>query len=120
MKYTFALISILLGSSGQYLLKVGVNKFSRESFRENSITTIIKEIFQNFYLWGGISAYALSMLFWLYVLSQMELSKAYPLASIGYIITMLLGFFLLNESFNLIKIIGALFIVFGVIFINNG
>lgn len=120
MKYIFALISIVLGSSGQYLLKVGVNKLSLESFRQNTFLYLIKELLRNFYLWGGIGAYALSMLFWLYVLSQMELSKAYPLASLGYIITMVLGFFLLNEPVNLIKVIGATFIVFGVIFINNG
>lgn len=52
----------------------------------------------------GLTCYGLSMFFWLYVLSQMELSKAYPLVSLGYVITLFLGYWLLGESINNYKI----------------
>lgn len=120
MKYIAAILSILLGSTGQYFLKVGVTKFSNRFVQTSNIKFLAIEFFKNINLWIGLFSYGLSMVFWLYVLSQFELSKAYPLASLGYVVTMLLGTFLLGEPFNIFKITGLILIVTGVIFINQG
>ena len=48
-----------------------------------------------------------------------ELSRAYPLVSLGYVFTLLLGHFLLNESVTCNKIIGVFFIMVGVYFISR-
>lgn len=114
MIYIIALISILLGSIAQYLLKTGMTSISLDN---NKFIPIIKEAVTNFSLIGGIACYGLSMVFWLYVLSKLELSKAYPLVSLGYVFTLLLGYFLLHESINNYKVFGIVLIILGVIFI---
>ena len=114
MIYIIALISILLGSIAQYLLKIGMTSISLDN---NKVISIIKEAVTNFSLIGGIACYGLSMVFWLYVLSKLELSKAYPLVSLGYVFTLLLGYFLLHESINNYKVFGIVLIILGVIFI---
>lgn len=113
MIYIIALISILLGSIAQYLLKIGMTSVNLDK------KLIIKSLVTNIPLLGGISCYGLSMIFWLYVLSKLELSKAYPLVSLGYVFTLLLGYFLLHESVNNYKILGISLIILGVIFITK-
>ena len=117
MKYILAFVSILLGSFAQYLLKKGVTDVTRVS---NGFIQLLKNSVSNISLIIGLSFYALSMVFWLYVLSKMQLSKAYPMVSLGYVFTMFLGYFLLNESLSAFKLIGIMLIICGVIFISRG
>lgn len=73
MIYVLALISIILGAIAQYLLKVGMNAIPLDSGK--GIAFILKEAVTNIPLLGGLTCYGLSMIFWLYVLSQMELKQ---------------------------------------------
>lgn len=114
MIYIIALISILLGSIAQYFLKIGISSISMDN---KKIIMILIEVITNLPFIGGILCYGLSMIFWLHVLSKLELSKAYPLVSLGYIFTLLLGYFLLHENINNYKILGVIFIIIGVILI---
>lgn len=116
MIYLLAFISILLGAVAQYFLKMGMTNWSLKG----SVVEMLRLLFYNYYLWSGILCYGVSMLFWLYVLSRMELSKAYPMVSLGYVITLLIGYFLLNEPLNVPKVVGILLIVAGVCFIARG
>jgi multidrug transporter EmrE-like cation transporter len=58
------------------------------------------------------------MIVWIFVLRELELSVAYPMVSLGYIITMALAFLFLNEPLRLTKLLGTALIVVGVIVIN--
>ena len=116
MKYFLDLISIILGAGAQYLLKVGMNS---GIVYTNDIGNTIRKILTNPYIQCGAILYALSMFCWLYVLSVMELSKAYPMVSLGYVFTLFLGFSFLNESLSMSKIVGILLIIVGVFFINR-
>lgn len=116
MIYLLAFISILLGAVAQYFLKMGMTNWALKG----SVGEMFRLLFHNYYLWSGILCYGVSMLFWLYVLSRMELSKAYPMVSLGYVITLLIGYFLLNEPLSYPKVIGIVLIVAGVCFIARG
>lgn len=52
--------------------------------------------------------------FWLVALSKMEISVAYPMVSLGYVITMIAGYFLFGEPITPVKILGAFLIIAGV------
>lgn len=112
MQYITALISIILGAVAQYFLKMGVNAVSENS---KSVSEIIKSGITNLHLLSGLFCYGLSLLLWFYVLSKMELSKAYPLVSLGYVFTLILGYFFLNEAITITKIAGIALIMVGVI-----
>lgn len=109
MTYFIALISIILGSAAQYLFKLGVSQTEALSIK----------LIKNTYLWGGIGCYGVSLLLWFYVLSKMELSKAYPLVGLGYVFTLLIGHFLLSENINIYRIVGVVLIVCGVFFVSR-
>ena len=114
MQYIAALISIILGAVAQYFLKMGVSAVSEKS---KNISEIIKSGVTNWYLLSGLFCYGLSLLLWFYVLSKMELSKAYPLVSLGYVFTLILGYCFLNETITVSKVAGIVLIMVGVVFL---
>ncbi len=67
----------------------------------------------------GLLFYAVSTVFWLIALSKIELSVAYPMLSMGYILLMIISYFLLNESITVYKVVGTLLVVAGVTLISR-
>ena len=63
----------------------------------------------------GIVLYAVSMIFWLLVLSRIDLSLAYPMLALSYVGVMLVSLFVLGEKVTAVRWIGAAFIMLGVI-----
>lgn len=51
---------------------------------------------------------------WIVVLSRLPVSVAYPLLSLGYVVTALFGYLLFGEQLGWAKIAGILIIIFGV------
>jgi multidrug transporter EmrE-like cation transporter len=99
-------------------MKQGMQKFGEVTFDNNILTTIMK-IFLLPNVIIGLLFYAVSTVFWLIALSKIELSVAYPMLSMGYILLMILSYFLLNESITMYKVIGTLLVVAGVTLISR-
>ena len=108
--------SILLGSGAQLAIKMGMNQVPPvlDLFIVFPWVTAV-------WVTGGLSAYALSMLMWMIALAKYELSFAYPMLSLSYILVYLGAVFLpeLDETVSITKTIGILLIVGGVIFVTN-
>jgi len=66
---------------------------------------------------AGLACYAVSILVWMAVLAKVEVSAAYPLLSIGYVIAAVVGFFFLGENVTLARIAGIALICCGLFFI---
>lgn len=62
----------------------------------------------------GLSCYVASFASWLVVLSRVEVSMAYPMLSIGYIVTAAFCYFFWGESLGIYKMIDILLICAGV------
>ncbi len=71
----------------------------------------------NFYVIIGGVMYATSFIVWLYVLSRVKLSYAYPFISLSYLIVAVLGFLILGEKISLSAWAGILLVVIGVFLI---
>ena len=67
----------------------------------------------------GLVLYAVSVLNWVVVLGRLDLSVAYPLMSVGYILTLLLGAWLFNEPISATRIGGVVVIILGVVLITR-
>jgi len=114
----YVLISVCFNVFGQYSMKQGMQKFGEVTFDHNILTTIMKMfLLPNVIL--GLLFYAVSTVFWLIALSKIELSVAYPMLSMGYILLMILSYFLLNETITVYKVIGTLLVVAGVTLISK-
>ena len=112
--YVAALVSIALGALAQLLLKMGVGGLPRGGGGWGRMAV---RCCTEWYLVGGVACYGLSLLFWLYVLSRLELGKAYPMVSLGYVFTLLLGRLVLGEPVGLCRVAGILLIMAGVFFV---
>jgi drug/metabolite transporter (DMT)-like permease len=71
------------------------------------------------YLIAGMALYAMSIVLWLAVLSRTEVSLAYPLASVGFIITAIVAYFTLGESLTPARLFGILLICVGVVLVSR-
>jgi len=115
MHYLIALISIALSSVSQVFFKKCVD--SVVSQKADGTFEMIKLGMANMHLWYGMLCYLVSLFLWFYVLAYMELSKAFPLVSIGYIIVFVFSYFFLHEAITFYKIAGVTLIIAGVLFI---
>ena len=68
-------------------------------------------------LWYALCAYGLSVIVWLVGLSRVPVSQAYPLLSLGYIINIVLAWWLLGEVPNVQRVAGIGVIVLGVVLV---
>lgn len=115
MVYAAALLSILLIAVAQVLLKMGVQSACSPKLSASAIVPLLTDT----KFLAGIAAYGLSLLLWLHVLSQLEVSRAYPLVSLGYIITMVIAYLWLGEPLSVGKAVGTTLIVVGVFLISR-
>jgi drug/metabolite transporter (DMT)-like permease len=76
--------------------------------------SLILAFLGNLYLWCGVGCYVISLGLWLAVLSSNQVSVAYPMLSIGYLIAAALGFFYLGETINFARLAGIALICAGV------
>lgn len=112
------LISVFLGAIGQVLVKYGAVNLNL-NFTIKYLVPSILSILKNLPVMLGVISYGLSFLLWIKVLSKVELSYAYPMVSLGYIITMVFSYFLFKENISFIRILGVAFIMLGVILVSR-
>lgn len=113
MIYFLALISILLGAIGQFLLKLAAGQLHTGGGLWNLVLSML-----HLKMIVAIACFVTSMVMWLFVLRKMELSIAYPMVSLGYVFVLLLSIYFLNENIYLTKLIGTGLIVTGVVVLN--
>lgn len=113
------ILVIFSGAFGQLFMKVGMQTLGPVNIFLSDIISL-QMTWQQFQggLWVavGIFCYVLAMAVWIYVLGHFELSLAYPMLSLGYIVVYLGAVFWpqIGESFSLAKTGGILLIMFGV------
>lgn len=113
------LCGVLLNASAQLLLKEGMNRIGHFAFTWNNLWPIGLQVATNPFIIIGLSCYIFSVVFWLLVLSRADVGYAYPMVSIGYIVTALAGVLFLHETLSLQRIIGIIIIMLGVYLITR-
>lgn len=70
------------------------------------------------YLWLAVMMYFISFTLYAIVLSRVELNRAYPIALLGGIILIfIISVIFFNESVNVLKMIGLVLCIVGLIFL---
>lgn len=105
------LASVMLSVAAQLSLKAGMGRLI---FPETWISFETAGLVLNRFVILGLFCYGMSMVFWLYVLTKVEVSRAYPFVGLGFVGTMLFAHFLLHEPITLQKLIGTMLVVSGV------
>lgn len=115
------LFSVLLSSVAQIVLKTGMSKAEvLNAINLNLGFPIIQAIATNYWVLGGLLLYFSSAVVWLFVLAKVDVSLAYPFVGVGFIFTMLFGYFIFGEALTVSKVTGTALIVIGVVFLTRG
>ena len=64
---------------------------------------------------SGLACYAVSIVVWLYVLSRLQVSLAYPFQAAGYILGAVLAWILLGEAIRPLNMLGLALIFLGLV-----
>lgn len=118
---TFILIfsSVLISALAQISLKQGMSSSTVSAALGQGTASTITAIATNPYVIGGLSLYALGAVLWLFVLSRVDVSVAYPFVAFGFIITMGLAIVLLGEPLQPLRVAGTLLVVAGAVLITR-
>lgn len=104
--------SVLMTIVGQLTLRTAM-----ESFGDASLANIAVRAVSTPLVWAGAVMYLMSAASWLVVLSRIDLSLAYPLGSVNYILVVLASAVLLDEAVSLQRWAGVGLILLGILVI---
>ena len=104
----------MLNAAAQLALKQGMRHIGYFDFRWENCGRVLPAIATSSYILAGMACYAVSVVVWLLVLSRVEVSYAYPLLSIGYIVTAFAGWHFFHESIGTTRWAGIIVICLGV------
>jgi len=112
----FALIltGVLLNAVAQLALKASVSDTGVISLDMQSLFSSAGSLATNLWLWMGLICYGISVIVWILALSRVDVSIAYPMLSIGYIVNAVAAWHLFDEPMNIGKIVGIGIIIVGV------
>jgi multidrug transporter EmrE-like cation transporter len=113
------LTGVLLNAAAQLLLKAGTNAVGHFDFTAANVVPVGVKLALEPHILGGLACYVVSVVVWILGLSRVEVSVAYPMLSIGYIVNALAAWYLFGESLTAQKLVGIGFIVAGVFLVSR-
>jgi drug/metabolite transporter (DMT)-like permease len=111
--FLLLICNVLFTVTGQLLLKQGMLRVGRVD-ELNLVTHKLTQAFMNPFVIGGIVTYGFTTMIWLVILSRVKLSVAYPIISLGYVMSILFSWIFFKESVPRVRVLGAVIICIGV------
>jgi multidrug transporter EmrE-like cation transporter len=113
--FALVLTGVLLNAVAQLALKASVREQGAITLNLTDALPTALRLAAEPWLWLGLGCYVVSVVVWILALSRVEVSIAYPMLSIGYIINALVAWAWLGEVLSVNKIAGIAIITVGVI-----
>lgn len=113
------LLGVLLNAGAQLALKEGMRRVGHFEFIWSNAAPVAWQAATNPFVAFGIGLYMLSVVVWLLVLSRVEVSFAYPMLSVGYIVNAIAAYYLFAENLSFTRVSGILVVVAGVYLITR-
>jgi multidrug transporter EmrE-like cation transporter len=113
----FILLSVLLSSGSQILLKFGMTRPEVKLALAGGLEPmrILIAIASSPAVFIGLACFGLSAVVWLFVLAKIPLSSAYPFVALGIAVTVAAGRFMFGETVSVTKFIGVALVIAGVL-----
>ncbi len=108
------LLGVLLNAGAQLSLKAGVQRIENFDLSVNNLLNLGLQVSMNPFIIAGIAAYVISVAVWLVVLSRLDVSIAYPMVSLGYVVNAIAAYYLFEESVTVMRMSGIFVILIGV------
>ncbi len=112
--FALVLLGVLLNALAQLLLKAGTNRIGVFEFSTGNIVPIGTAVATQPHILGGLLCYVISVVVWILALSRTQVSIAYPMLSIGYVVNAVAAWYLFGEAVTPMRLIGIGVIILGV------
>ncbi|MFM0320901.1 SMR family transporter [Caballeronia glebae] len=113
-------IGVSLNACAQLLLKAGVNAVGHFDMTAANILPVGIRIATQWPIIGGLACYVLSVVVWIVGLSRVDVSIAYPMLSLGYVVNAFAAWYLFGEVMSMQRLIGIGIILIGVVVLARG
>ncbi|HMK14982.1 MAG TPA: EamA family transporter [Burkholderiales bacterium] len=114
LSFSLVMTGVLLNAVAQLLLKSGTNAVGAFEFSAQNVIPVGCKIATQPYILSGIGCYVISVVVWILALSRAEVSVAYPMLSIGYVVNAIAAWYLFGEAVTPVRLAGIGIIVLGV------
>ena len=114
VSFSLLMAGVLLNAGAQLLLKAGTNSIGIFEFSRDNILLVGWKLALEPHIVAGIGCYVISVVVWIMALSRVEVSIAYPMLSIGYVVNALAAWYLFGEAVTPMRIVGIGVIIIGV------
>jgi multidrug transporter EmrE-like cation transporter len=118
--FGLVLLSVMMSALAQICLKLGMSSPAVQQAFSSSKAVAIYTVASNPAVLGGLTLYGLGAMIWLLVLARVNVSIAYPLVSIGFILTAAFAVLILGEPVSKAMMIGTVLITIGVVILARG
>jgi multidrug transporter EmrE-like cation transporter len=114
LSFSLVLTGVLLNAAAQLLLKAGTNRIGEFAFTASNIVPVGWRVASEPFVLAGLTCYVISVMVWIMALSRVEVSIAYPMLSIGYVVNALAAWYLFGEAVSAQRMVGIATIIVGV------
>lgn len=111
---SWLLAGVILNAAAQLGLKAATLATGSIQASLPGASLAVRQLVLSPAFWLALCAYAASLVVWIVGLSRVPVSQAYPVLSIGYVITALLASATLGEALGFQRIAGIVVIIAGV------
>lgn len=113
--FGFILTGVCLNALAQLLLKAGTNAVGAIHLTADNWFATGLKLATQLPIIGGLGCYVISVMVWIIGLSRVDVTIAYPMLSMGYVINAIGAWYFLGEVVSMPRILAIGVIIFGVI-----
>jgi len=118
--YLLLALMVFFGSLGNVLLSKGMKQIGRiVDYSPALLLIVFFRTFTNATIWLGITSLLVFFVCYLLVLSWADFSFVQPVSAVGYVLVVVLSYFMLGEIISPLRWTGALFICAGVLLVSR-
>jgi|SRR5471030_704551 len=113
---TFSLLftGVMLNAIAQLLLKAGAAAIGEIHLTMQNWFSIGLKVATQLPIIGGLTCYVLSVVVWIITLSRVDLSLAYPMLSLGYVVASAGAWYFFGEAVSMQRMLAIFVILVGV------
>jgi multidrug transporter EmrE-like cation transporter len=112
--FSWLLAGVLLNAAAQLGLKAATRNTGRIDGGASSLWQAGQQLAVTPAFWLALAAYGISVIVWIVGLSRVPVSQAYPVLSLGYVLTAILAWPLLGEMASPQRWLGIAVVIAGV------
>ncbi|HSC48137.1 MAG TPA: EamA family transporter [Gammaproteobacteria bacterium] len=114
VSFLLVITGVMLNAAAQLLLKAGVRHLGVIQLSPSTIFQAGLKLAFEPHILGGLTCYVVSVVVWILALSRVQVSIAYPMLSLGYVVTAFIAWAFMGEAVNALRLTGIAVIIVGV------